>query len=785
MIRVITCITHQHDYRVVLLAALVCAIACGTTTQMLSRAAASVGAMRAAWISGAAVAFGSGTWTTHFVAMLAYEAGVPVSYAPGLTAFSLGVAVMISFLGIAVLLAAPGALSLLAGSAVVGGGIAATHYLGMAAVRLFGSLHYDASYVAASVVVGVAFTLAAFSTLRSGRRWAASLLLAPAICGLHFTAMAAVSILPGIGPGVVGLQLPPALLAIAVATAGLLILLLSLGVTIADQRSSDRREQERVRLRQFADATFEGIVFARDGMIVDVNQAICQMAHRTAAHLIGQPVGVLFVSPAGFRLAGGTAEPVEVELMTGSGDRRPIELLRRPMTERNGADTVFAIRDISERKTAERRIEHLAYYDSLTGLANRALFTDRLAQALALAERSRHGIALLCLDLDRFKAVNDLFGHPGGDRVLVEAGARVRGVVRDMDTAARLGGDEFAIIQQLASQREAASVAERLLVELSRPYDLDGQQVTIGVSIGIALFPGDGSDATMLMKNADLALYRAKRDGRRVFRCFEPEMDARVQERRAMEQDLRQAIARGELTLNYQPLVESRTLEITGFEALLRWTHPIRGSVPPSVFIPLAEETGLIVTLGHWVLETACKEAASWTEPYRIAVNLSPAQFKEAGLTGMIRATLARHGLDPARLELEITEGVLIEDSERALMVLEELKQSGVRVALDDFGTGYSSLSYLRRFPFDTIKIDRSFLQGIGEGNSEAEAIVSSVIAMGRNLGLEVTAEGVETRAQLDMLRAERCTQLQGFLLGRPTALVPEPSVEAGVEALV
>ncbi len=420
-----------------------------------------------------------------------------------------------------------------------------------------------------------------------------------------------------------------------------------------------------------------------------------------------------------------------------------------------------------------RRNVQLAHYDTLTGLANRKLFGERLAQALAMGERTNSAVALLCLDLDRFKIVNDTLGHPAGDRLLCEVGARLQSLLRDIDTAARLGGDEFVVIQQMVGDPSAAAtLSERIIAELSLPYDIGGQQVVIGASVGIALYSSGVSDAEALMRSADMALYRAKQDGRGVYRFFEPGMDAGLANRRELEADLRTACARGELELYYQPVCQALSLEVLGMEALLRWNHPTRGQIPPMDFIPIAEDSRLILPIGRWAIDTACRTAAAWSDDRRIAVNLSPVQFGDPDLVATVTAALCEYNLDPARLELEITENVLIDDSERVLDILLQLKAAGVRIVLDDFGTGYSSLSYLRRFPFDKIKIDRSFVHGLGN-DPEADTLVACIVALSHSLALEVTAEGVETQQQVDLLRSFGCDYCQGFLLGRPAATPP------------
>ncbi len=404
----------------------------------------------------------------------------------------------------------------------------------------------------------------------------------------------------------------------------------------------------------------------------------------------------------------------------------------------------------------------------LTGLPNRSLFNDRLGQALEMASRQAGGVAVMCLDLDRFKVANDLLGHNAGDQLLLEIAERLRMTVRSMDTVGRLGDEEFAIIQPIANLPEAAaSLSQRVIAGLSKPFEINGQQVQLGISIGIAMYPGDGGTGPKLLKNAGIALHRAKGEGGGRYCFFEPAIDLQSQQRRSLEQDLRFAIERGEMTLQYQPMFELASCEIDGFEALLRWTHPRRGSVPPSEFIPVAEKLGLITSLGRWVLERACAEAASWERPLQLAVNISPAQFRKADLPGMIGAILARTGLPPDRLEIEVTEGVLIEATDRALEVLTDLAARGIRLSLDDFGTGYSSLSYVRRFPFNKLKIDRSFV-AVLETDDTAKEIVRAILALGRSLQLSVTAEGVETREQLELLRDQQCHHVQGFLMGRP-----------------
>jgi diguanylate cyclase (GGDEF)-like protein/PAS domain S-box-containing protein len=432
---------------------------------------------------------------------------------------------------------------------------------------------------------------------------------------------------------------------------------------------------------------------------------------------------------------------------------------------------LVAIIDITERKRAEARIAHMAHHDALTNLANRVLFRQRLEEALNSERQSESGVTIFSLDLDRFKEVNDTLGHPIGDALLKAVTERLCSCIRETDTIARLGGDEFAIIQHAADQApEAAKLAKRIQEAVCTPFDLSGHHVTVGTTIGIAIAPGDGTDPDQLLKNADLALYRAKSEGRGTYRFFEAEMNQRMQARRELERDLRNALADGGFDLHYQPLVNLERNEVCGFEALLRWDHADRGKVPPLEFIPLAEETGLIVPIGEWVLRRACTDAAKWPTHLKIAVNISAAQFRSRNLLELIVNVLATTGLAPNRLELEITESVTLEESEATFATLQKLHDFGVRIALDDFGTGYSSLSNLRKFPFDKIKIDRSFVSDLSHANVDAVAIVRSVAQLGVTLGMATTAEGVETGEQLEKVRAEGCTEMQGYFCSKPMA---------------
>jgi diguanylate cyclase (GGDEF)-like protein/PAS domain S-box-containing protein len=448
-------------------------------------------------------------------------------------------------------------------------------------------------------------------------------------------------------------------------------------------------------------------------------------------------------------------------------DGRSVIVSHQPMP---GGGWVSTHEDITERRRVEARIEHMARHDALTDLPNRVLLREHLEQHLGRVRRGE-ALAVLCLDLDHFKAVNDSLGHPVGDALLQSAASRIRTCVGERDTVARLGGDEFAILQVGAGQPNGATaLAQHLIQALGQPFDLDGHQVVIGTSVGIALAPLDGNDPDQLLKNADMGLYRAKSDGRSTFRFFEPEMDANMKVRRALEVDLRKALAQGEFELFYQPIVNLRHNDLSGFEALLRWHHPERGIVSPAEFIPLAEEIGLITPIGEWVLRKACTDAKLWPDPIVVAVNLSPVQFKSKNLVSTIVSALATSGLPPRRLEVEITETVLIQDNDTTLAVLHQLRDLGVRISMDDFGTGYSSLSYLRRFPFDKIKIDRSFIRDLAR-RDDSRSIVRAVTGLGASLGMVTTAEGVETEEQLRLLRAEGCTQVQGYLFSPPRPL--------------
>ncbi|WP_352769642.1 EAL domain-containing protein [Mesorhizobium sp. M0167] len=443
-------------------------------------------------------------------------------------------------------------------------------------------------------------------------------------------------------------------------------------------------------------------------------------------------------------------------------DGRTLLVARRPLA---GGGWVATFEDITERRRAEERMSHLAHYDTLTDLPNRSMFRERLDQAMA----GDTPLAIFSLDLDRFKAVNDTWGHPAGDWLLKCVAERLRHSLRsDTDMVARLGGDEFAILQfNPKGSTDAEQLAKRIVAVVSQPFRDKGRDMHVGISLGIALYPGDGKDADTLLKNADMALYSGKSEGRNVYRFFEPGMDALVRARLALETDLETALKRREFVLEFQPITNIASGKIVGAEALMRWNSPTRGLVAPDDFIAAAEDSGLIVPLGEWALKQACSVAAGWPPGMRIAVNVSAVQIRSADFARSVISALAVSGVPASRLELEITETVLMDESETVLKTLRQLRELGIRIALDDFGTGYSSLGYLRRFPVDKIKIDRSFIHDID--NKDTAAIVRTIIGLGAELGITVTAEGVETEAQLDILRKAGCVEAQGFLIGMPS----------------
>ncbi len=468
-------------------------------------------------------------------------------------------------------------------------------------------------------------------------------------------------------------------------------------------------------------------------------------------------------------------------------------------SERDRADTVVAIRgvvqDITERKRALEHLRYLARFDALTGLANRVQLTEQLKQNIILARRRGQRLAVHALDLDGFKTVNDLHGHAVGDQLLVELAGRIRQHVREGDTVARLGGDEFVVLQAaLEGPEDARRMAERLVSLLGEPCKLGSVEAAVTVSVGIALFPddiapglGDG-ETSALLAAADTSRTRVKEGARNGYAFFQPGLDGQHRERRALEQDLRLALVRGELSLAYQPQADAGSRAVLGFEALLRWQHPERGTVSPGVFIPVAEATGLIVNIGAWVLRQACMEAATWAVPLRIAVNVSALQIQQDDLPALVQASLQQSGLDPARLELEVTESVLLSNAsashthqpDHVITSLHKVRAMGVRLAMDDFGTGYSSLASLRAFPFDKIKLDRGFVADLGR-NDGADAIIRAVLGLGRGLNLPVIAEGVETPGQADALRKEGCNELQGYLIGRPLPITSYADVTAPI----
>jgi diguanylate cyclase (GGDEF)-like protein/PAS domain S-box-containing protein len=522
---------------------------------------------------------------------------------------------------------------------------------------------------------------------------------------------------------------------------------------------------------------------------VDAEDVVGKRASEVFPHLAEQGVDALLARA----LAGDAVSAPDILYYVPGSDRRGwVSAVYRPHRDGSGRvnGVIALIRDITERKQAEQQIEYQAYHDALTGLANRRLFHEHLSLALALAARRNRLVAVLFLDLDHFKLINDTLGHTTGDALLKLVAARVRNCVRDGDTVARVGGDELTIVlQDLGTKEDAAALAQKVLRAVAEPIDLNGHRLYVTTSVGITTFPDDGDDAETLLKNADTAMYRAKSEGRNTYQMSSPELSRSMQERLTLDSDLHLAIERNEFELWYQPLIEIPSGRIVGMEALLRWRHPERGILAPASFLSFAEERGFIVLIGDWALREACFEGKRISEGgragFRVAVNISPRQFRDASLAVTIETALRDSGLDPRCLEVEITETVAMENVELTLELLTRLRAIGITVAIDDFGTGHSSLSYLKRFPIDTLKIDRSFIEDLPDGFEDA-AIVRSVLELARGLNLRVIAEGVETREQLDFLTAHDCREVQGFYFSEPVpaddfAKLLRANVEASV----
>lgn len=651
----------EHNLWLVLLAALMCVTGCWVTIGLFDRSRKTTGVQMKGWLFLTAVAAGSSIWCTHFIAMLAYQPGAPITFDPVLTMASLVIAIVGTGLGFTLASGKSRHLAPEWGGIVVGLAISAMHYTGMMAYHVAGIVEWDGSYVVASLVISAVFSaLAVGHAVRRPYGWSHYLaigLLVLAIVGLHFTAMAAVAVTPlsfistGTNPDIL------VAMAVAVAVVGLIVAATGFASYLIDERG---------RLESF------------------------------------------------------------------------------------------------------ERLQHLALNDALTGLPNRVSFNDRLDHEIDRAcEGEDTMTAVIVIDLDRFKEINDLRGHAAGDQALKIVARRLAKLIGEGEFVARLGGDEFAAIKRFKDQKDLLGLVSRLEKSLFEPLRLDDFEIAAGASIGVAVYPRDGADRERLVSNADLAMYRAKNDVTRAVCFYESAMDETARARRALATDLRQAIDRGELSLHYQVQTSVPTGATCGYEALLRWTHPVHGMIPPAEFIPIAEENGSIMAIGEWVLRTACRQAASWGNGHKIAVNLSPVQFAHADLAKLVHQILIETGLSPKRLELELTESTIVADKVRTLHVLRQIKALGVTIAIDDFGTGYSSLDTLRSFPFDKIKLDRSFMADV-ERSPQAKAIIRAVLTLGRSLDIPVLAEGVETHVQLTILQVEGCNEAQGYFLGRP-----------------
>lgn len=793
---------QAHDARFVVLAGIVCLVSAFACMNLLHHAKRAGGRARLIWTVVSALSVGFGIWATHFIAVLAFRPGFTPSYDLLLTSVSLLIAIAVCGAGIGLAIRARGPMDRFLGGGAVGLGIASMHYVGIAALLLKGEVIWDADIVGASILMGMVFSGFAMVVNGSDKMGRISLsagLLTAAICAMHFTAMAAADFSQCFASPGAPMQIDPTLMSVAVFAFSLLILIAALGSIWLDElerrrtnREIARQEQDAARLEALRGRLELALQHMRQGLVLfDPNGRIV-LHNARVFELLGldpsMPLegatihDLCSASVRGLGLDGIQAQQEadrltaahETIVASGGGSLvQPFGQDRSYLVQHSPVDEggwVTTLEDISERRRSEAAITHMAQHDALTGLPNRARFDALFTAALEAAQNGDDNLAVMVVDLDRFKEINDTYGHAAGDRVLEALADRMHATLKAGEVFARFGGDEFAALKTFTGMDALREFLERLERALSIPVDFEGAMIQMGGSVGVAVFPEDGAERSKLLSNADLAMYRAKGEVDRRVCFYEQEMDEHARERRAMARDLWSAVEHKALHLAYQVQKSVDTGETTGFEVLLRWNRPGHGPVSPMDFIPVAEECGAILGIGAWVIHTACAEAALWPEPHRIAVNISGRQLAQVELIDTVRSALVKSGLAPERLELEVTETSLIADRARALHILRQIRAMGVSIAIDDFGTGYSSLDTLRAFPFDKIKLDRSFMVEV-DRNEQSKAIIRAILALGRSLSVPVLAEGVETPEQLRLLHEEGCNEAQGFLLGRPGAM--------------
>jgi diguanylate cyclase (GGDEF)-like protein len=767
----------HHDIELMTLAVFLCLASSLCVFRLRSRMRQSEGVVQAIWIFLAGLEAGVALWATQFLALMAFRPGVAAGYDPMAALGALLVGVIGTTTAFTIAWTGRDRTRALAGSTVL------TLAMGLISHSIYQAYHPLARVVwepatvwlamSGAMVMNYGSLIAAGRARTFSRQLGAAALLTVSVLATHFMTLAALTLVPDAKVAIPTNLVDGSSLTFVVVMLAALIVTGGLGSAYIDDAQAAATV---MRLRRLANAAREGIVVMADDRINDANAYFAGLVGVDPAELTGRSLfdEFLRLEPVtsvadSMGRRDGWLQPSDPELPA-----IPVEVLVR---DDDGVDsrghTIITMRDMREQRAAENRIRYLADHDNLTGLPNRRALQSRLSEAIERANRTGELLAVVCMNLSQFKAINDLHGQATGDAVLSAMAKRLSSSLTSPSFAARYGGDEFVVVQFAGRDDSIVSLAEWmqfLLVQLRQPLEAAGPVIEPNVCLGASLYPHDGVDADTLLINADTALQRAKKSGPNSFCFFEFEMDNSIRERRNLARELRLAISNDELVVYYQPQAKTLDGAVCGFEALVRWRHPERGMIPPDQFIGIAEEQGMILELGEWVLRRSCTDAASWPRPISVAVNLSPIQLSQPDLADRVRQILFETGLPPSRLELEVTESALFRNYQGALDTLRRLKAMGLRVSMDDFGTGFSSLSTLQSFPFDKIKIDKSFVEGIGK-LERSTVIVRAVLGIGRGLDIPVVAEGVETQEQLEFLRSEACDQIQGYLLGRPAPI--------------